>query len=113
MHEMSIARSIFEIVKGEVERHRVQQVMSIRLRVGALTGIVPDSLRFCFAVLAEHSAAETAELKIETTPVQASCKGCEHSFPVANCDFLCPRCGSGDIRVTSGRELLIEGMEVR
>lgn len=113
MHEMSIARSIFEIVKGEVERCGVQQVVSIRIRVGVLTGIVPNSLRFCFAIVAQHTAAENAEMQIETIPVRACCKACENSFEVGNCEFLCTRCGSGDVEVMSGRELFIEGMEVR
>lgn len=34
MHEMSIAKNLFEIIKEEMERYGVQKVLEIKIRVG-------------------------------------------------------------------------------
>lgn len=111
MHEMSIAKSIFEIVNGEIERCGVQKVVEIRIRAGVLMGIVADSLRFCFSILAQDTPAQDAEIVIEKTPLKGLCKTCETPFMVENYEFLCPKCGSEDMEIISGKELFIEGME--
>jgi len=112
MHELSIARSLFEIVKEEAERCGALEVLSIRIKVGALTGIVPESLRFCFTILARDTPAQNAEILVETIPVRGFCNACEESSGLKNCEFLCSKCGSRDIKIISGRELSMEGMEI-
>lgn len=112
MHEMSIAKNLFEIIKEEMERYGVQKVREIKIRVGVLTGIVPDSLRFCFGFLAQNTPAQDAKILIEKTPLKVFCKVCKDSFEMEDYEFICPRCGNEDVEIISGKELFIEGMEV-
>ena len=48
MHELSIMQGVVSIVEREAARCGSVKVLSIRLRVGQLSGIVPGCLReFC------------------------------------------------------------------
>ena len=108
MHELSIAQSVVDAV---CERAAGRSVHSVRLRVGALTAVVPDAMRFCFDLAVEGTVAEGARLDIEHRPGSARCRGCGADVDLVDLILLCP-CGSADLEVTAGRELQIVSMEV-
>jgi len=108
MHELSIAQSVVDAV---CERAAGRSVHSVRLRVGALTAVVPEAMRFCFDLAVEGTAAEGARLDIEHRPGIARCRSCGSVVELADPILLCP-CGSADLEVTAGRELQIVSMEV-
>jgi len=113
MHEMGIAQEVVEIVQASIPPHlQGARVERIRLRIGELSSVVADSLRFCFEALARGTALEGAELAIETVPVLARCQGCDHQWTISTPAFSCPQCNGGDIRILSGRELEIDAIEV-
>ena len=66
MHELSIAISLVDAVCDELPRFgdRVS-VRRVLLRVGPLSGVVPDALRFAFDVAAHDSPIAGACLDIE------------------------------------------------
>jgi hydrogenase nickel incorporation protein HypA/HybF len=68
-------------------------------------------MRFCFDLVTNHTALEGARLEIDEPPGRASCRSCGRDFPVDDLILLCP-CGSADVSVTSGRELLIKSVQV-
>ena len=43
-------------------------MLAIRLRIGALSGVVPEALEFAFEALRPGTLAEKAELAIESVP---------------------------------------------
>jgi hydrogenase nickel incorporation protein HypA/HybF len=108
MHELSIAQSVVDAV---CERAAGRSVHSVRLRVGALTAVVPEAMRFCFDLAVEGTVAEGARLDIEHRLGTAHCRSCGCDVELADLILLCP-CGSADLEVTAGRELQIVSMEV-
>lgn len=109
MHELSIA----EAVLGVVEAHaRGRRVTRVELRVGHLRQVVPDALTFAFAVVAEGTLAEGAELAIAQVPVAGRCRDCGAESELPSLPLLCPRCGSADVGITRGEELLVEALEL-
>ena len=108
MHELAITQSVVDTV---ADRAAGRPVRSVRLRVGALTAVVPEAMRFCFDLLVEGTPAEGARLDIEQPPGEAHCRSCGTDFHVPDHLLLC-RCGSADVLVLSGRELSIVSMEV-
>jgi hydrogenase nickel incorporation protein HypA/HybF len=108
---MSIAQSLLEIVLEEGRRHGLKQVNTIRLQVGALAAVVPDSLKFCFEMLSQDTIARGSALAIETVPVVVRCSGCKELFEVENHIFLCPECGQPSMDLISGRELSLTSLE--
>ncbi|WP_329140305.1 hydrogenase maturation nickel metallochaperone HypA [Streptomyces sp. NBC_01476] len=108
MHELSITQSVVDAV---CERAAGRPVHTVRVRVGVLTAVVADSMRFCFDLITEGTAAEGAVLEIDQPPGAGLCRGCGTAFPLTEPVVLCP-CGSADVQVTSGRELEIISMRV-
>jgi hydrogenase nickel incorporation protein HypA/HybF len=108
MHELAITQSVVDAVCDRAAGRRVRVV---RVRVGDLTAVVPDAMRFCFELAAEGTAADGARLDIESRPGAARCRACGLDFAVPDLILLCP-CGSADVQVTAGRELQIVSMEV-
>jgi hydrogenase nickel incorporation protein HypA/HybF len=112
MHELGIAQNILEIVQQSVPEDQAESVRRIRIRVGQLSGVVPDSLEFCFQAIIGETKMQKAGLAIEQIPTTFQCKKCAFRFQVDDLEFLCPKCGSSDLEVISGKELEIVEIEL-
>ena len=112
MHELSIAQDILEIVNQHVPPEQVNAVRSVRLKLGKLSGIVAESLEFCFSAIVADTPFEQAYLDIEHVPTRADCPDCGNSFLIDDPVFLCPRCGGAGIRLVSGTELQVVEIEL-
>ena len=113
MHEMGLALQIVEIAKAslppELAGARIQRV---NLKVGRLSAIVADSLRFCFEIVSRDTPLAGAELAIEEIPVRARCNDCRFEWTIEDPVFSCRRCDSGAVELLSGRELDIDSIEI-
>lgn len=113
MHEASIATHLIRALERRIEEGEIAgKVRGISLRVGRMTAVVPENLRFMFGVLSEGSELEGAKLEIEEVGIRGRCRACEAEFDIQDICFLCVRCGSAEIDITSGRELMIIAVEV-
>ncbi|GBE15800.1 MAG TPA: hydrogenase maturation nickel metallochaperone HypA [Proteobacteria bacterium] len=113
MHELSIAMEILDIVEREAQNHGAGQVTDIRLRIGDLSGVETDSLRFCFeAVRGEKMVTRHAELTIVRVPVRIRCGPCDDEFEGEGRLLRCPSCGGLDTELLEGDELNIIDFEV-
>jgi hydrogenase nickel incorporation protein HypA/HybF len=113
MHEMGIAAQIVEISIASIpDNYKNVRVESVNLKIGKLTAIVPDSLRFCFEIVARDTPVSGAILNIEEVPIIARCLSCDFEWTIHEPVFLCEKCQSGKIDVISGRELDIESIEI-
>jgi hydrogenase nickel incorporation protein HypA/HybF len=112
MHEYSIMQSALNQALSEARQAGATRVHEIRLRIGVLSGVVPDALQFAFEALTPGTLAEGALLRIEEVPARFWCGKCGREFVSANLYAECPDCGlpSGDLR--AGRELELSSMEV-
>ncbi|MBW2366571.1 MAG: hydrogenase maturation nickel metallochaperone HypA [Deltaproteobacteria bacterium] len=113
MHEMGIAMQIIKIaeaaIPADLENPRIAR---INLRIGKLSAVVPESLRFCMEFAGKDTVLEDAELVIEEIPVVAQCHKCDNQWTITGPVFTCQKCQSGDIEVLSGRELDVESIEL-
>jgi len=112
MHELSIAQSILEIVEQHLPPGKNAAVRSVKLKIGDLTAIVPDSLEFCFSAITMGSPLEGAKLDIEHVPVMGECRDCGEQCLVKDNIFVCPSCRSGNLTVVAGRELQVTEIEL-
>ena len=105
---MAITQSIVDTVCEHAAGRRVH---SVRVEVGALCAVVPDSIQFCFGLATEGTVADGARLDVDVQPGTARCRSCRDEFALSDLILLCP-CGSADVEVLAGRELTILSMEV-
>ncbi|MDV3125104.1 hydrogenase maturation nickel metallochaperone HypA [Mycobacterium sp. 21AC1] len=108
MHELAITQSVVDAVCEHAAGRRVH---SVKLEVGALCAVVPDSMLFCFDMITEGTAADGARLDLDIHPGTAHCRVCGTDFELTDLILLCG-CGSADVEVTAGRDLRILSMEV-
>ncbi len=113
MHEMGIAMEIVEIaissIPDDIKNARVERV---NLKVGKMSAIVVESLRFCFEIVAKDTLLSGAKLNVEEIPVVVRCRECNFEWTVNEPVFTCRECKSGLIDIVSGRELDITSIEV-
>jgi len=107
---MSIAQSIINLAVEEAGRAGLMRVAQVRLKVGRMSGVVPDSLAFCWELMTREGPVQGAELVMEEIPIQALCRDCGRRFPVEDFVFLCPSCGSGRTEIIAGRELTLSAI---
>jgi hydrogenase nickel incorporation protein HypA/HybF len=112
MHEYGITESLLHIVEDQAKEAGVTQVSVIRIVVGALTGFVPDSIRFYFETMSKDTVAEGANLEFEELPVRLRCRACGDVFVPESRHWACPKCNSEEVDIEGGRELYIKEMEV-
>ncbi|MDP1581309.1 MAG: hydrogenase maturation nickel metallochaperone HypA [Candidatus Didemnitutus sp.] len=112
MHEVGIMESALTVITREARAHHAQRVERITLRIGAISGVEPDALRFAFEAVSPGSVADGAKLVIRRVPARAHCRECDKDFTIeSGFIFQCPRCHafSGDVR--AGRELELARLE--
>jgi hydrogenase nickel insertion protein HypA len=128
MHETSLATKVVAASVQEARRRGLCRVQSIRVRVGALWGMAPESLEFHVNLQAQGTVLQGAALKVQTVPVVARCQGCGREVKdtrLENPAFLhtlahgpilveallrCAHCEGGEVSIQQGRELEIVEM---
>ncbi len=112
MHEVSICEGIIGILEEHSAMKGGSRITSVRLKIGEMAGVVEDSMRFAFEVVSKGTLAEGAELIIDSVPLTARCRACGVEFRIFNYAFSCAICRSPEIEVVSGRELIVEEIEM-
>ena len=112
MHELSIANSVLEAVRAEVQRRPGARLLKVGLRVGELAGVDPEALSFGFQALVKGTEFEPATLEIDSRPRRHRCGECGHEFIVREYNVYCPRCGTASTECISGDELELAYLEV-
>jgi len=112
VHELSIASYLIEAVSDQARQCGAERVTAINLVVGERAGVIEDSLRFCFEMLAPNTVADGAALRLRQTPMCFHCETCAADYSPAEAVFTCPRCGRYGQVVDDGAGLLIESLEV-
>lgn len=112
MHELAIMESALDLALEQARQGGAGRVRVIRLRIGTLSGVVPEALQFAFEALAPGTLAEGAQLAIEQVPACFWCAVCAREFTAADLIAQCPDCRelSGDLR--TGRELELTSLEI-
>jgi hydrogenase nickel incorporation protein HypA/HybF len=116
MHEVGIATSILEAGHRETERRPGARLMGIGVRIGVLSGVDVDALRFAFECITAETEDEKVVLTTEPCPRMNRCQDCGYEFSSLQSspfsDAPCPRCLSTRTAFVSGDQLDIAFIEV-
>lgn len=110
MHELSIAENIIEIMNENLTSP--VSVKSVKVRIGELASVIPDSLEFCFSAITKGTRFEGTKLEIENTRLVGHCENCGTDSAVEDFLFKCMTCGSNNLKIISGNELQVVEIEV-
>ena len=108
MHELAITESVVQAV---TERLPNAKIICVRLEIGSLSGVVADSVRFCFDLVTDGTNLAGARLEISEPAALCQCRDCGTEFEPEGPIALCG-CGSADVAILAGSELRITSVEV-
>jgi hydrogenase nickel incorporation protein HypA/HybF len=110
VHELGLCTSIVDAIERRAGDRPVNRV---RVRVGRLHYVHPEAFDQSFAVAAMGTVAEDAAAELVLLPVRARCTDCDASWECTEIPIGCATCGSVQIEVVGGDELVLEWIEYR
>jgi hydrogenase nickel incorporation protein HypA/HybF len=112
LHEMGIAASVLDAVRAESALHGGARVTRAGLRIGELSGVEVESLRFCLEVLVTDTDLAALGFEIELAPWTRRCRACNKVFRVTDTRPECTACGSGDTESAGGDQMELSFVEL-
>ena len=115
MHELAVTESILQVVLRHARAGGASKVLSVGVRIGEVSDLIDEWVQRYFDHLSRGTIAEGAVVRIERAPAMFRCGACGHSFPAdprTREAIHCPRCESEETALVSGREYLVQQIEV-
>jgi hydrogenase nickel incorporation protein HypA/HybF len=112
VHEIGIAQDILAQVLNGAEKQNARSIHRIKLRIGDLSGVAEDALRFALEVGVRDTIAQDAIICMEQIKALCYCSTCEETFEPEDIIFLCPHCGTLSSKILRGRELEVSELEI-
>ena len=112
MHELTLARSLTEMVDEYASSHGAKRVKALNVRLGTLSAMT-RALYFCFEPASRGTSCEGAILNIEEIPITVFCDSCnEIKIPTGRFSFRCSTCGMATPNLVTGREMQLVSIEL-
>ena len=112
MHELSIAQNIIEIVAEYAEKMNAHRVTEVLIDVGAVSGVIPETLEFAWDLSVKNTIAEGAILKINFIEPKAVCLDCKKEFKLDDIFTICTYCNSTNYDIVLGKELKVKSIKI-
>ncbi len=112
MHEMSLAQALVDQVSELAEKDGCSKILSVDVSIGALSGVMRESLEFCFPVVARGTALEGTLLNVTEVPLKAECGDCRCISYPQPFEITCSHCGSMNLMLLEGKDFKLISLEV-
>ena len=112
MHELSLVTAILNKAETVIAEQRATGLVAVHLRRGPLSCANPDSLHFCFPLAIQGTPLEGARLVIHDEPLELLCTRCEQITKTPQTTLKCGYCASEEVEVLSGKDLIIDSLEL-
>ncbi len=109
MHEYSIAEHVIETV---LDAARDKPLTVIRLRIGTLSGINQECLRFYLENILVEKKLQNVTMEIQTVQATCTCE-CGREYELEDITKDCPSCGGFNREITAGNDFIIDSIEVQ
>jgi len=134
MHEWALAESILTSALEAAGKEKLKKITEIKISIGELQQIEKDIFKFALKQIIEDQGGKLKNVKItiNTEKSTLKCKNCENSWyfndmkkklnedeseaihfipEVAFVHSRCPKCGSPDFEIISGRGVTITSIK--
>jgi hydrogenase nickel incorporation protein HypA/HybF len=112
MHELGITRSIVEIAANAARAQGAERVLAVTVEIGALSGVIPDAVEFCFEACSAGTLLAGSRLTIRAVPGRGRCPACAAEIPLDPYTFACPACATLGLERLAGEELRVLDVEI-
>jgi hydrogenase nickel incorporation protein HypA/HybF len=107
MHEFSLAVEVIKLAEVEAEKNKALSVSEIKIEVGTLSGVEPETFKSALGLISEGSILEKAFLNIVKKNGMGKCLACDIDFEMNRMMDTCPKCGSFPSEITGGKEFRV------
>jgi hydrogenase nickel incorporation protein HypA/HybF len=109
MHELAVCEAIAETVR---DRAKGRVPASVRVRIGYLRQVVPDSLVFSWEMVTAGTDLQDSELVVDYIPAVVTCQACDARTTLEAPVLVCAKCESTDVELVSGNEFDLASFDV-
>jgi len=109
MHEIAVCEAIAGTVR---ERARDRSPASVRVRIGHLRQVVPDSLLFSWEMVTAGTDLEGCALVVDYVPAVVVCADCGARTTLEIPVLGCGSCNGSDVELVSGNEFDLASFDV-
>jgi hydrogenase nickel incorporation protein HypA/HybF len=129
MHEWALAEAILATATQIAEKEQLKQVTEVTIRIGELQDVEKEILRFALGEI-KSDLFKNAKFRLLKAKTELKCRVCTttwqfkkdkldrataeaiHFVPEAAHTFVkCPKCGSPDFEIASGRGVWLENIK--
>lgn len=113
MHELSVIKHIADTLEVFAEEHEIKKILTVRLDVGEVSGILYDYFDDCWNYFREKTPLLSGtEMRVRVIPAFNHCEDCGCMYRAIPQGRICPECGSPRTVLAQGNEIFIREVEV-
>jgi hydrogenase nickel incorporation protein HypA/HybF len=109
VHELSICTAIAKIAYQAADGRPVE---CVRVDIGHLRQVVPDTLRHSWEMVVFGTPLDSVPLEVREVAAVIECRQCGARTQLDDPIFRCAVCGSTETTVISGDELLVTSLDL-
>ena len=107
MHELGILNSMIHTIQNVVNEQGITEVDKLVIEIGELSGIVPHYIEECWPAARYKTFMENTEQELIVIPGMVKCRDCGEVFNAVSADLSCPKCGSRNMEILEGNDMII------
>ncbi|MFV0481408.1 MAG: hydrogenase maturation nickel metallochaperone HypA [Campylobacteraceae bacterium] len=112
MHELSIVNSLIDLCEKVAHKNGATKVLRVEVRLGKLSGIEPHFFEITFDTFKEKTICENAELVVKLEDIKIACFECGETSELTQNEFVCPKCGSYEVKMIEGEDMILQNLEM-
>ncbi len=108
MHELALCEGVLAVA---LEAAGDREIARVKVRVGQLQRVLPESWEVCWQMAAMDTTAAGAAVELTEAPARIRCRACGwEGAPRPPLD--CASCGSHSVEILAGEEIVVEEVEL-
>lgn len=107
MHELSIVNSLIELCEENAKNNNANIIKEVHVKIGRLSGVEVELFKRTFDTFKEDSLCKNSTLLVHLQDVIIKCQECQSQDVLKENIFICPKCGSKDLKIIDGEELYL------
>lgn len=112
MHEYSLFLSLLKVIEEQLKPFKNPRVSKAVLLIGEFSGVDLDYLKEVIGNFKEGTPLEKAEILFEREALRVKCFSCGKEGEPKEKRALCPFCGSFEVKITGGLDLILKTLEI-
>lgn len=119
MHELAVVPAIVDVVNKYARQQNAAKVLKVHIVVGGLRDFSESWVQYYYDRFSRDTLSAGAKVVLLTLPIRLKCGACGGESALDRMQFIgpqgdaCAHCGSAELTLLSGNEMLVEGIEVQ